>query len=110
MARVKKISEEQFVLDCINKEFELIGSSLHWDTMLDLCNWTKQEENRCWYSDNAFTSREQYEQWKDYFMKHFYDWKPKRVSHYIAENEFSWFNLCYGLMCDFDDKPTDPYV
>lgn len=106
----KKISDEQFVLDCINKEFEIIGSDKHWDTFEELCKWSKLEENKHWYSNNAFTSREQYEQWKAYFMEHFYDWKPKRVGKYKAEREFSWFSLQYGLKYDFEDKPVGKYV
>lgn len=98
MAYVKKISDEQFLLDCINKEFEIIGSTNHWDTFSELCEWTKQEENREWYTNNAFSTSEQWKQWKQYFMEHFYDWKPKRYSkHYIENRVFPWFNLQYGF-------------
>lgn len=102
MARVQKISEKQFVLDCVNKEFELIGSPLHWDTFEELSAWSKLEENKEWYSNNAFTSIAQYRAWKDYFLTHFYDWQPKRVSKKEAEREFQWFNLQYGLGYGFD--------
>lgn len=98
----KKITGEQFTLDCINKEFEIIGSDLHWDTFEELCAWSQQEGNRHWYSDNCFTTVEQYKEWKEYFMEHFYDWQPKRVSKDAAEREFSWFNLQYGLKYGFD--------
>lgn len=108
--RKKKISDEQFVLDCVNKEFEIIGSTLHWDTLKDLCNWSKLEENKHWYSDNAFTTREQYESWKSYFMEHFYDWQPRRVSKRRAEVEFAWFSLQYGFRYAFEDKPVGKYV
>lgn len=106
----KKISDEQFTLDCINKEFEIIGSPLHWDTFEDLCAWSKQPENKRWYVDNAFTSKEQYDQWKDYFMEHFYDWKPKYISKKRAYIEFSWFSLEYGFKYDFEDLPVGKYV
>lgn len=98
----KKISGQQFTLDCINKEFEIIGSSNHWDTFEQLCEWAKQEENKKWYSDNEFSTIEQYQEWKQYFMDHFYDWQPKRVSKREAEREFQWFNLQYGLKYGFD--------
>lgn len=98
----KKISGEQFALDCINKEFEIIGSNNHWDTFKELCDWAKQEENKKWYSDNEFSTVEQYQEWKQYFMDHFYDWQPRRVSKKEAEREFSWFNLQYGLKYGFD--------
>ena len=100
----KKISGEQFTLDCINKEFEIIGSTNHWDTLEELCRWTKQEENKEWYTDNVFATPEQWKQWKQYFMEHFYDWQPKRVSKRVAENQFAWFNFNYGLKYDFDYK------
>lgn len=106
----KKISDEQFVLDCINKEFEIIGSTLHWDTFEELCEWSKEEQNQHWYRDNSFTSREQYEQWRDYFLEHFYDWQPKRVSKDRAEREFSWFTLQYGFTYDFEPLPIGKYV
>ena len=106
----KKISDEQFVLDCINKEFEIIGSDLHWDTFKELSEWSKEEQNRHWYSDNSFTSREQYEQWRNYFLGHFYDWQPKRVSKKTAEIEFSWFTLQYGFAYDFEPLPAGKYV
>ena len=106
----KKISDEQFCLDCINKEFEIIGSSLHWNTFKELSEWSKLEENRHWYSDNAFTSEEQYLQWKNYFFEHFYDWKPKRHPRRDIEREFSWFSLMYGLKYDFEPYPKGTYV
>ena len=98
----KKISGEQFTLDCINKEFELIGSPNHWATYEELCDWSKLEENKQWYSNSEFATVEQYLQWKQYFMDHFYDWQPKRVSKREAEREFQWFNLQYGLKYGFD--------
>ena len=104
MAYVKKISDRQFTLDCINKEFEIIGSTNHWDTFEELCEWAKQEENTEWYSNNAFSTPEQFKEWHQYFINHFYDWQPKRVSLRAAERSFSWFNLCYGLRNDFNDE------
>ena len=106
----KKISDMQFCLDCINKEFEIIGSSLHWETFDELCSWANLPENRHWFSDNAFTSREQYDQWKAYFMEHYYDWQPRHKSKRAVELEFSWFALQYGLRYDFEDKPAGTYV
>ena len=108
--KIKNISDEQFTLDCVNKEFEIIGSSNHWDTFEELSEWSKQEENRHWYSDNAFTTREQYDEWREYFLEHFYDWKPKRMSKRVAEREFSWFSLMYGFRYDFNPLPVGKYV
>lgn len=104
MARVAKINDEQFVLDCINKEFEIIGSDLHWDTFKELSDWSKLPENENWFSQYEFDSKEQYNQWKAYYLEHFYDWQPKRVNKSQAEMAFAWFNLQYGLKHGFDFK------
>ena len=100
MARVHKIDDYQFTLDCVNKEFEIIGSNLHWDTFKELSDWSK--ENPQWFSDNAFTTKEQYLEWKEYFLSHFYDWQPKRISIRDAKREFSMFAFQYGFRYDFD--------
>ena len=98
MARVAKISDEQFILDCINKEFEIIGSNLHWDTLEELSNWSKLPENENWFSQYEFDTEEQYNQWKNYYLEHFYDWKPKYYSKtYVRNYVFPWFSLQYGF-------------
>lgn len=109
MARIKKISETQFVLDCINKEFEIIGSNLHWDTFEDLSKWSKLPENKEWFSQYEFESEDQYNQWKNYYLDHFYDWKSKRYRSRDIEREFSWFSLMYGLKYDFEPYPKGTY-
>ena len=97
----QKISEDQFILDCINKEFEIIGSPLHWDTFPELCEWAKQNKN--WYSDYKFNSPEQFKDWKNYFMKHFYDCKPKYLyNKRRLEEEFAWFNVEYGFCANYE--------
>jgi hypothetical protein len=98
MGRVCKISDEQFVLDMINKEFEIIGSSLHWDTFEELSQWSKLPENENWFSQYEFANEDQYNQWKSYYMEHFYDWKPKHYSKtYVEKHCFPWFSLEYGF-------------
>lgn len=99
MARAVKISEKQFVLDMINKEFEIIGSNLHWDTFEELLAWSKIPENVDWYNQYEFTSEEQYEQWKAYYMEHFYNWQAKYHSKkYVEKHCFPWFSLEYGFV------------
>lgn len=98
MARVSKISDEQFVLDCINKEFEIVGSDLHWNTFEELSAWAKLPENEKWFNQYEFATEEQYNQWKDYYVQHFYDWKPKYTSKTAVEKRyFPWFSLQYGF-------------
>lgn len=91
---MKKISADQFVLDLINKEFEIIESGLHWNSINELKVWT--ENNPLWFNVYTMTT-EQYNLLRDYFMEHFYDWKPKRVSKATAQNEWGWFALSFGL-------------
>jgi len=98
MARVIKISDKQFVLDCINKEFEIIGSSLHWDTFEELSAWSQLPENRDWFSQYEFADKDQYNQWKAYYLEHFYHWQPKYHSKkYVEKHYFPWFSLNYGF-------------
>lgn len=98
MKAKKKISEEQFVLDCINKEFEIIGSDLHWDTFAELSEWSKRPENKDWFSKFEFSTKEQYEQWKQFYINHYYDWQPRYHSKREVEQiSFPWFSLSYGF-------------
>lgn len=98
MATVPKISDKQFVLDLVNKEFEIIGSNLHWDTFEELSNWSKLPENERWFSQYEFINEDQYNQWKTYYMSHFYDWKSKKYSKtYVEKYCFPWFSLQYGF-------------
>lgn len=98
--RKSKISDKQFLLDCINKEFEVIGSPEHFDTFEDLVSYA--EEHPKWYSENKFIIPDQYLIWKKYYEEHFYDWKPKRISKRMMREQFAWFNLEYGFALGFD--------
>lgn len=100
MAYVKKISGEQFALDCINKQWEIIGEPLHFDTWEDLVSYGKEHPK--WFSESEYKTPEQFQQWKDYFFEHFYDWKPKHFSKRAIKREFLWFNLMYGLKYGYD--------
>ena len=99
MAYKKKISDKQFLLDVVNKELEIAGGP-HFDDFDTLCQWSK--DNRNWYADYSFKTVDEFLNWKEYFMNHFYDWKPKRYSRTHAEKEFAWINLQFGLKYDFD--------
>ena len=99
---MKKISEKQFVLDCINKEFELIGSEKRFDTFEALSQYTK--DNPQWFDDNVFPSPEIEIIWREYCLKHFYDWQPKRISKQIAKENIGWLSLNWGFRTDYGDK------
>lgn len=100
MAYVKKINTDQFILDCINKQYEIIHSDIHFNTFDDLLDYAQNHPK--WFNESEYKTPEQFKKWKDYFFEHFYDWKPKRYSKRIVENEFSWFNLQYGLKSGYD--------
>lgn len=100
MARVKKISGEQFAFDMIRKELDIIGSGLHFANPDELREWA--EINSRWFADYKFSTVEQYLEWRDYFAEHYYDMEPKRVSKNQMKRDFAWFNLNYGLAYDFD--------
>lgn len=100
--RTKKISARQFILDCINKQYELANSPMHFDTFDDLAAYSK--EHREWYNEYKFQNPNQYLTFKKYFEEHFYDWKPKSISKRMMREQFAWFNLQYGFGLDFDYK------
>ena len=101
MAKVKKISEQQFVLDVIQRELDIVDAGIHFNSFEELSEWTKKPENERWFEKYCFVDEAQYEEWKEYFYKHFYDWQPKRTPKYLVDREFGWFNLSWGLKCDY---------
>lgn len=100
--KTKKISDEEFLFDVINKGFEIAGAPTHWNSFDELVEYSK--DHKRWYIEAVFTSVEQYNQWKEYFYNHFYDWKPKRYSKRDIKREFSWISLQYGPKFEFDIK------
>ena len=95
MKRIKKISAEEFVLNVINKALELVNSDRHFVDYESLRNWTLENPN--WYDEYEFPDEEIYNSWKAYFLEHFYDHYPKRISKRDAEREFGMFSLSYGF-------------
>jgi len=104
MGKVEKISEEQYVLDCINKEFELCGSEKRFDTFMDLSNYSK--ENPQWFDECEFSGEGTYNTWLEYCKQHTYDWLPKRTTKASVENHVSYFALQYGFPCRYDRDET----
>lgn len=100
MSYQKKISSEQFVLDCINKQFDLTYPCIYFDTFEELAAYA--EEHPMWFSEHKFQTPEQYLKFKRYFEKHFYDWQPKRVSKRRMKENFTWFYVMYGFGLDFE--------
>lgn len=99
MARVKKISADEFYYNLIKKECELVGMSFPFKDMLEFSEWTKKPENKDWYNKYRLTP-EQYTQWKNYFYVHIYDLLPKRTCKTRINSAFAWINLQIGFPVD----------
>ena len=98
---MKKISEEQFIFDCIKKQFEVIeATDVPLDSFYEFKCWTAYHEK--WYQEYSFVNISQYEEVQDYFLKHWNDAFRKNTPRYQRLREFSWFMLNYGLACDFN--------
>lgn len=98
MTKVKKISEKQYVLDCINKQYELCGLERRFDTFEELSKYSKEKPK--WFDEDGFFENEAiYKIWIEYCIQHFYDWQPKSVSKRIAKDNVSWFALDYAFPC-----------
>lgn len=105
---VKKIKAEQFVLNCINKMFEIVGSELQWYSFEKLSLWNQELADKGQRFFELYSmSLEQYLEFRDYFFEHYYDWRPKRVSHCEVEKEFSIFMFQYGFPYDFKETSDD---
>ena len=96
----KKLTDEEFVELVINKELEIAGADIRYKDIIALPK-EKQEELR-FFEKYAFKTPEQYIEWRDFFYEQFYNWQPKRISKNRMKQEFGWFNLTWGLTCDFD--------
>lgn len=93
---MKKISTEQFIFDCIKKQFEVIGATdVPLDSFDEFRNWTAYHEE--WYQEYSFVNESQYEEVKNYFIEHWDDAFRKSTPKYQRLREFSWFMLNYGL-------------
>lgn len=104
MANVKKISEEQFVLDCINKEYELCGVDKRFDSFQELREYSKQ--NPGWFDEYEFSDEGTYRIWIEYIKAHTYDWLPKKTSKTRVESNASLFSLNYGFPCRYSKNET----
>lgn len=103
MARVKKLTTDEFYELVINKELEIAGASIKYkDIIEDYKKPAEEQKLRRWFIDNKFNTYNQFKEWKQFYKDHFYDWKPKRCAKKEIEGYFAWFNLMYGLAWNFD--------
>ena len=107
MAYVKKISVDQFVFDCIKKEHELAGAEFNFNNFQEFADWSRLDENLEWYNKYEL-SKEQHLELEKYFIEHFYDCKPKRISRqYVKDKVFPWFCLEYEFPVIRDTNGTN---
>lgn len=103
---MKKINKRQFVVDIINKELSIVNGP-HFDSFDDLSKWAN--ENKHWFLDYSFKTKEQFFELKKYFYEHFYDYKPKRTPKRDMYEIFNWFMFMYGLKYDFEYEYNELY-
>lgn len=98
MARTKKLTDLEFTELVINKELEIANAPIRFKDI----SFENKDKHPNWYSEYSFDTKEQFLEWKNYFCEQFYNWQPKRVSKTSRNKEFAWFNLMYGLRCNFE--------
>ena len=96
---VKKLTDTEFVELIINKELELAGADVRFK---DLQAMTDEQQKEYEFFDKfSFKTLEDFLEWRQFFFDHFYDWQPKRTPKSAMKREFAWWNLQWGLRCDF---------
>ena len=84
-----KQKKQLFMIEAINKELEIAGYSNTYEDVKFIEDWF-----------HKFTmTTEQCESWKKWFIKTAIERKIS-YNESIAETEFKWFNLSYGLRID----------
>lgn len=86
----KKLTDAEFLELIINKELELVGAPERYKDLI-------VNKDKDWYDRYRFESEEQYEEWKQFFFDHFYDWQQKRYSKRFIAHEFGYCNLMWGF-------------
>lgn len=101
----KRLENLEFLRLLVNKELELANADITFDDIQEDRKRPKEERKLdTWFDDYTLDTIEQYAEWKDFFMRHVKDWYGSGCSRRIAENEFGWVSLCYGLRYNFDYK------
>lgn len=92
----KKLTDKEFAKMMVNKQLEIVGVT---ETDFDKIIETGDKD---WFDRYAFTTKEQYDEFEQFYCDHFYDWQPKRISKVRMMKEFAWWMLQYGLRYDFE--------
>lgn len=80
---MKKYDRDAFVMEAIYKELDLAGVS-----------HSVLEKDKEWFSNNTM-NQQQHQQWREWFIAE--SRKRFRLTKKLAEKEFSYFDLSYGL-------------
>ena len=98
----KKLTDAQFVELVIDKELEIAGADVRYKDIAAMP--IEEQKHFDFYDKYTFKTLEQFLEWRQFFYDHFYDWQPKHVSKERMRKEFAWWNLDWGLICEF---PTE---
>lgn len=83
MKRLTRTDREEFVMEAVLKQLELAG-----------VDPSVLKEDKTWFSNNTIT-KELHEEWKSWFISQVRT--RFKFNKKLAEHEFLWFNLNYGL-------------
>jgi len=75
----------------------------------NIYNGNKQEFQDDWLRKYKFNTVEEYIKYKKYYFKLYPKTKAWKVNKHEIEQSFSWFDMQYGLMYDFDYNEIREY-
>jgi hypothetical protein len=91
---MKPNKKKDFALEAIHKQFEITGID---PSVLE-------SDPESWFNNNTMTQT-QHESWKDWFIVECR--KRFRTTKKMAEKEFAWFDLAYGLRIIDEGTPEN---
>ena len=108
MAFTKKLTDEEFIRNIINKQLE--PYKLTYDDLKNLPhkpNNSDKDDKTVYYEDwfqkCEFKSFDEFISWKKYYYEQYKLWQPKRKwRRHDVERCFDWHNLSFGLKYGYD--------
>lgn len=98
----ERISYDTLLVDCINRECQIVEAELKFDTAIDFQEYYRIHPR--WCTEYAFKTKEQYLEWKNYCLSHYNDYSPRKETRVNLAEWFSNFSFSYGFACAFDYK------
>ena len=105
--RTKKLTDLEFLELVIDKELEIANADTRYKDIMSLP--IEERKKFDFYNRYSFKTVEQFIEWRQFFYDHFYDWQPKYRSKASMKQEFSYWNLQWGLTCDFPVEQITEY-